>query len=63
MLSVDCLAIYKPKSINYDIFAKWSLDDPLAMEAAAVNGYRIRIQKYPVILKELQTTVCEQNII
>lgn len=46
-LFVDCFADYNPERLKYNVVSNWSISDPLATEAALVNGYRVRIREYP----------------
>ena len=48
-LSINCSGIYRPANISYDIIANWSIDDPLAAEAARVKGYVVHLERYPGI--------------
>ena len=59
MLSLNCSAVYKPESRTYDIIANWFLDNPLAAEAAALNGYRVRLRDglFYTRMTEKSTTV------
>ena len=43
-LFVDCFAAYNPEKVKYDVFTNWSIDDPIATEAARINGYFVRIR-------------------
>ena len=64
MLSLNCSAVYKPESTNYDIVANWHLDDPLAMEAGRVNGYRVRLRDgvFHLNMKEESTRVSMRGL-
>ena len=54
---VDCFAEYNPGRVKYDVFSNWSIDDPLATEAASVTGYRVRIRQY----RSVSTTIEEDT--